>query len=212
MGRFIPMDNKSWVVLEKNAIEIINDEVLELKNTMPNERDRWEMMGKSGFVPRIQKLFGEFPYSFSNHKMVPDPVTPRLVVRCLEYARAHFSKFEWNGALVNLYVDGADGIGMHSDDEPELNKEAPILSFSFGATRRFLVMANKNHSAAVKKRLTLDLEHGDLVVMGGNLQEGFKHSIPKTKKPVAWRLNITIRSLLEINRAKKPRLVEVEEE
>ena len=211
MGRFIPMDNESWVLFEESAIDVIEAEVLELKNVMPTERDRWMMMGKSGLVSRIQKLFGESPYSYSNHKMVPDPVLPRLVMRCMEYARSKFPTFTWNGALVNLYVDGADGVGMHSDNEPELNREAPILSFSFGATRRFRVVANKNNLAASKKSLVLDLKHGNLVVMGGKLQDGFKHGLSKTKTSVSWRINVTVRSFLETPNAKKPRLIKVEE-
>ena len=194
------MDENSWVLFKEKVMQPSEEELTELKNAMPQVRDTWKFMGKQGELPRIQKLFGSFPYTYSSHKLTPEPCLPALVDRCLKYAAEQYPDFSWNGALVNLYVDGSDCVGMHHDDEPDLNPDAPILSFSFGATRRFRIAANKNHTHAKLKSMNIDLKHDDLVVMGGILQDGFKHGVPKTARKVSWRMNITIRSFVEKNK------------
>jgi alkylated DNA repair dioxygenase AlkB len=39
--------------------------------------------------------------------------------------------------LLNLYRNGVDSMGWHSDDERELGERPVIASVSLGATRRF---------------------------------------------------------------------------
>jgi alkylated DNA repair dioxygenase AlkB len=39
----------------------------------------------------------------------------------------------------------------------------------------------------------LELHHGDLVIMSGTTQELWRHRVPKTKKPVGERINLTFR-------------------
>jgi alkylated DNA repair dioxygenase AlkB len=48
-----------------------------------------------------------------------------------------------NSCLLNLYHDGNEGVGWHSDDEKSLGKNTIIASLSFGAERKFLLSTNK---------------------------------------------------------------------
>ena len=96
---------------------------------------------------------------------------------------------EFNGCLLNLYRDGSDSMGWHSDNEPELNKQSNIASLSFGATRDF---ALRNYHTSVKE--ILPLSNGDLLVMYPECQDQWKHSLPKRTRVKEWRINLTFRS------------------
>jgi alkylated DNA repair dioxygenase AlkB len=85
-------------------------------------------------------------------------------------------------ALLNLYRDGRDGMGWHTDAEP--GQGAVLGSLSLGATRRFRLRLPTG-------ALTLALEHGSLLLMAGALP----HALPKTRRPVAERINLTFRTL-----------------
>ncbi|MBP9129397.1 MAG: alpha-ketoglutarate-dependent dioxygenase AlkB, partial [Steroidobacteraceae bacterium] len=95
----------------------------------------------------------------------------------------------YNSVLLNLYRDGRDGMGWHADDEPELGREPVIASVSFGATRRFKLRHRRSRIAAC----TLDLAHGDLLLMAGVTQHLYLHAVPKTARPVGARVNLTFR-------------------
>ena len=45
----------------------------------------------------------------------------------------------FNSVLLNLYRDGQDSMGWHSDDESELGPAPAIASLSLGEPRRFLL-------------------------------------------------------------------------
>jgi alkylated DNA repair dioxygenase AlkB len=111
---------------------------------------------------------------------------------------------EFDSVLANLYRDGRDSMGWHSDDEPELGPEPVIASLSLGAARRFVFKtksrakpdAMRPPAAAVVERLGLELRHGSLLVMSGQTQAGYLHALPATAKPVAARINLTFRRIL----------------
>jgi alkylated DNA repair dioxygenase AlkB len=44
---------------------------------------------------------------------------------------------KFNSCLLNLYHNGNEGMGWHSDDEKPLGKNNTIASLSFGAERKF---------------------------------------------------------------------------
>lgn len=101
-----------------------------------------------------------------------------------------FSGGLFNSVLANLYRDGHDSMGWHSDDEPELGPEPVIASLSLGATRRFQL---RHKSRRDLQTVTLELGDGDLLVMAGTTQCHWQHQIPKTRKPVGPRINLTFR-------------------
>jgi alkylated DNA repair dioxygenase AlkB len=98
---------------------------------------------------------------------------------------------EFNGLLLNYYRHGQDSMGFHTDAEPELGRNPVIGSLSLGATRRFVL----KHKAG-GERVTLDLSHGSLLVMGGTCQHFWLHGLPKTKEPIGERINLTFRKIL----------------
>ena len=91
-----------------------------------------------------------------------------------------------NFALLNLYRDGQDYMGWHTDNETTMHGQ--LASLSLGDTRRFLI---EESSGTGKYRL--DLEHGSLLLMNVEL----RHTLPRTVRQVGERINLTFRQIAE---------------
>ena len=120
----------------------------------------------------------------------------------LETTAAEIRKRHWllqretgigfNSVLANLYRDGRDRMGWHSDDERELGPRPVIASLSLGACRRFVL----RHRREVSSKLAIELPHGSLLVMRGETQRHYRHALPATAKPVGPRINLTFRRIV----------------
>lgn len=121
------------------------------------------------------------------------PATPwwdeaeSLRQRCAKLCNTPF-----NSVLVNQYRNGQDGMGMHADDEPILGPQPVIASLSLGQTRKLLC----KHRFDTSRKLDIPMRHGSLMVMAGNFQHAWKHGVPKSKKSMQPRMNLTFRRLL----------------
>jgi alkylated DNA repair dioxygenase AlkB len=98
----------------------------------------------------------------------------------------------FNSVLCNLYRDGHDSMGLHSDAEPELGENPVIGSVSLGAVRRFQLRHRKRREA----KLDIDLPSGSLLVMRGTTQHHYRHGISKQPSVVTPRINLTFRRIL----------------
>ena len=98
----------------------------------------------------------------------------------------------FNTCLANLYDNGSQGMGWHSDDEPALvterGLETVVASLSFGATRKF----SFKHKTKAEK-VDLLLQSGQLIVMRGQTQTYWKHTLAKSTKILEPRINLTFR-------------------
>jgi alkylated DNA repair dioxygenase AlkB len=88
-----------------------------------------------------------------------------------------------------LYRNGQDSNGWHADDEKELGEFPKIASVSFGASRKFKMRRKDNH----KEKFEIVLNHGSLLLMLGKTQAYWQHQIPKTRKIISERINLTFR-------------------
>ncbi len=96
----------------------------------------------------------------------------------------------FNSCLLNLYGDGSEGMAWHSDAEKDLVKNGAIGSMSFGAVRKFALKHKET-----KETVSQILDHGSLLVMKGTTQTNWLHSVPKTKKVMSPRINLTFRKI-----------------
>ncbi len=128
-----------------------------------------------------------YTYSGVTHPASPWPDYLGEIRRRIEEA----SQAPFNSLLLNYYRHGDDSIGFHSDDEKELGRNPIVPSLSLGATRQFVLKHMKT-----KERLTFELTHGSLLIMAGSTQHHWQHAVPKTKKPVGERINLTFRNIL----------------
>ena len=102
-----------------------------------------------------------------------------------------FCGHQFNSCLLNLYHHGDEGMGWHSDDEPELGRNPLIASVSFGEERVFKLRHRKDKGL----RLDVPLPHGSLLVMGGAMQHYWQHSLSKSAKDLKPRINLTFRRI-----------------
>ncbi len=79
------------------------------------------------------------------------------------------------------------------DSETALVPSSSIYSFSFGATRDFVITSKQSGATASGQRRVIPLTHGSLVIMGGEMQKYYKHAVPKRKACTQPRVNITFR-------------------
>lgn len=160
-----------------------------LREDVPWEVHRIRMFGRQVDSPRLSCWMGDpaARYRYSGTEFVPQPWHPALLP--LRDQLAAFCGHAFNSVLLNRYRDGDDGIGWHSDNEPELGPAPVIASLSLGAGRRFLLRRRDDHA----KKAEVLLDHGDLLVMGGQTQRLYQHCLPKSARPLAERLNLTFR-------------------
>ncbi|GMN11655.1 alpha-ketoglutarate-dependent dioxygenase AlkB [Croceitalea sp. MTPC9] len=160
-----------------------------LKTTIPWQQDNIKVFGKIHPQPRLTALFGNNgkSYSYSNITMNPHSFTSELLE--LKEAIESISEISFTTCLLNLYRDGKDSNGWHSDDEAELGKNPVIASISLGQ-ERFFHLRHKNDKRLRQKIL---LTHGSLLLMKGETQHFWQHQIPKTTRQIKERINLTFR-------------------
>jgi len=148
------------------------------------------LFGREVSIPRLTAWYGDQGrvYTYSGIRLEPLAWTPLLAdLRDRAGATAGTS---FNSVLANLYRNGSDSVGWHADDEPELGVDPVIASLSFGATRT-LAMRRRDGSY----RASVDLQDGDLMVMAGATQTLWVHRVPKVRRPVGSRVNLTFRTV-----------------
>ncbi|MGA8854960.1 MAG: alpha-ketoglutarate-dependent dioxygenase AlkB [Christiangramia sp.] len=169
------------------------DELLKYFLEFPEwNQDKIKLFGKEILQPRLTALFGEAGkiYTYSGLQMKPQPFTPEIISvknRCEKYVE----NLRFNVCLANLYRDGTDSMGWHADDEKELGKRPVIASVSLGEERIFHLKHKKDKTLKHKIRL----QHGSLLIMSGSTQEFWKHQLPKTRKQIDPRVNLTFRKI-----------------
>lgn len=97
-----------------------------------------------------------------------------------------------NSCNANLYEDGSQAVGWHSDDESlflATRQDALIISLSLGATRIFELYPRDEPDNITR----LPLSHGDLCTMEGLMQKHYFHRIAKERHVQGARINLTWR-------------------
>jgi alkylated DNA repair dioxygenase AlkB len=163
-----------------------------LLREVPWEVHRIRMFGREVASPRLSSWIGDAgaAYRYSGSRFEPKPWLPAL--SALRDRLQEELDRPFNSVLANRYRSGADAMGWHSDDEPELGPEPLIASISLGASRRFVL----RHRRDPAQRLALELEPGSLLLMAGATQHHWKHALPRTTRPVGERINLTYRQIL----------------
>jgi alkylated DNA repair dioxygenase AlkB len=151
------------------------------------KNDEVVIFGKHITTKRLTAWYGEGNYTYSN--VMKQPISWTLELLGLKGIVEDLTGAKFNSCLLNFHQDGSEGIGWHSDDEKEMG--SVIASISLGAKRRFLF----KHKVT-KEVAELDLEPGSVLVMKGDTQKFWKHSLPKSTKVKEPRINLTFRSLV----------------
>lgn len=163
-----------------------------LLNQISWESDLVKIYGRDIVTRRKVAWYGDRPwdYRYSGHSRFALPWTENLLQ--IKTILSHHCEAGFNSCFLNLYHNGSEGMGWHSDDETSLDPESPIASVSFGEPRRFLFRLRSDHSQ--KKEILL--ESGSLLLMDASSQKFWQHSLPISKKCSGPRINLTFRRML----------------
>ena len=151
-------------------------------------QESYTIYGKSVLAPRLVAWYGDanavYTYSGIRHQPLP---WNRELLEIRDRIGASCQR-EFNSVLANLYRTGADSMGWHADQEPELGPNPFIASLSLGETRTFKLRHRQS-----KRVVKLELTSGSLLLMGGELQHHWQHCVPKTVLDKTARINLTFR-------------------
>lgn len=98
-----------------------------------------------------------------------------------------------DSCMINGYINNKDYIYPHSDNEA-LGEHKPVLTFSVGETRKIQFKWIDNRS----KKITIDLNNGDLLLMYGQTNTKLTHTILKEIKEVGVRYSYTFRIISKL--------------
>lgn len=138
--------------------------------------------GAPSLLPRLSSWYGPIDYAYSKVVMQANSISdvPNISIAYKHIAEKLLTP---NGLasnsdcfLINKYRNGRDSCGEHSDNEPEVDQEYPIITLSLGQTRYMLIRELTNPGNAISIKLC----PGSVLVMNGpNFQKYFTHQIPK---------------------------------
>ena len=166
-----------------------------LLTTLPWQSDIVTLFGKTHVTTRQIVWMGDSDasYQYSGHTRQAIAWTDS-VFHVKHHVEQQLLKIgihaNFNSCLLNYYPSGDEGMGYHADDEKELGHQPIIASLSLGATRKFVFKHKKTQD-----KIELYLESGQLIVMHGDTQEYWKHTITKTKTVNEGRISLTFRQM-----------------
>jgi alpha-ketoglutarate-dependent dioxygenase alkB family protein 2 len=179
--------------LPKEIVSTSFSDILKEVDFLSDEESAIVMMGKKINIPRKQCGYGDkgADYKFSGVKVEGKTWSDVPILNTIKEYIHEKLNIPVNFVLVNFYQNGDNYIGYHSDDEKDLNGKYPIISVSLGEERDFLL---KNKSTGkIHKQV---LHNNSCLLMIPPCQQLYKHSLPKRKKAVNPRINLTFRVIV----------------
>lgn len=186
----LPCDGEAYYFGRAFAAEEADPLFEALFATVPWQHDETVMFGKRIVTARkVAWLADEaLAYTYSGITKQARPWTNEVLEIKARIERLTQTSF--NSCLLNLYHDGNEGMGWHSDDEKDLARHAAIASISLGAERKFVFKHKR-----LPEKVEVRLEHGSLLLMRGETQSHWLHSLPKSKRITTPRINLTFRTI-----------------
>ena len=150
-----------------------------------------KIFGKTHQIPRLQSWYADdgIEYTYSGKKLQRHNWNKTLIE--IKQEIESITSIKFNSVLANLYRNGNDSMGLHSDNEKELGVNPIIASLSLGESRD-IHFKHKN----IKTSINIPQTSGQLIVMYGQTQKYWKHEIKKTKKFKKPRINLTFRNII----------------
>ena len=147
------------------------------------------------FGNRSVAYYGKHPYTYTGGSHPPRSFNENQYLKTvLEAVNERYPEFDYNSAMITRYRDGKDFMPLHADDEDCISQNSSIMTLSFGETRALQFRPKDSHSFS---DATLNLAHGDVVLMSQLSQSHFLHTIPKEPFSSKPRISITLRLIVE---------------
>ena len=155
------------------------------------KNDQAMMFGKLIETKRKVGWYGSHPFEYTYSKITKKALPWTDELEKLKAICEKQTGQTYNSCLLNLYHNGSEGMGWHSDGEKDLKKNGSIASMSFGAVRKFAFKHRENG-----EKVEVVLEHGSLLEMAGTCQTHWLHRLPPTTKVTQPRINLTFRTIV----------------
>ena len=140
----------------------------DLLEQVPWQAERRQMYERVVDVPRLLCFYGE-----------EDPLPHPRLVMAREALNAHYARELgelFTTAGLCLYRDGRDSVAWHGDTIGRgKTTDTMVAIVSLGDPRRLHLRPRLGGADPV----TIEMGHGDLVVMGGSCQRTWEHAVPK---------------------------------
>lgn len=172
------------------SIDTANQYLIELQKGISWEQDVIHLFGKTFITQRRVAWFGDEPYEYKYSKISRVAKLWTNTLRRIKEVVESNCDESFNSCLLNLYRDGNEGMGWHADNEKELKRNGTIVSISLGAERKFSFKHKVSHEV-----VDINLENGSALLMKGEIQQFWKHCLPKSKKISKPRVNLTFRNI-----------------
>lgn len=171
----------AWVDLLPGWLDNDNGLFESLLDHVPWRGEQRQMYERLVDVPRLLAFYGE-------HDPLPHPT----LVEAREALSHHYQaelRERFTTAGLCLYRDGRDSVAWHGDTIGRgKNEDTMVAIVSLGSPRTFML---RPHGGGVT--IKHQLNHGDLIVMGGTCQRTWEHAIPKTSRSVGPRISVQFR-------------------
>ena len=200
-----PTDNLLPYDGQVNDLGVVINDANALYNNLltelPWQPDIVTLFGKTHVTTRQIVWMGDhdvsYHYSGQTRRAIPWTKQMLHVKRHIEQQLSSSGiNVDFNSCLLNYYPSGEDGMGYHADDEKELGAQPIIASLSLGARRKFVFKHKTIRQKNKPVKVELYLESGQLIVMHGDTQDFWNHTITKTKTVKSGRISLTFRKVL----------------
>jgi alkylated DNA repair dioxygenase AlkB len=191
MEVLVKTDSSSLILheIDPEIYEMLPDIISNIKDILLVHPEI-KIYGKTAHQRRSVGFFSDesIGYKYSGQLMTSTNLTPELIY-LLQYINEKFNS-DYNGILVNYYLNGNEYIGKHSDNEKLLKKDVGVCAISFGAIRKFRIRDKKTNKIIVD----CPTYPNKIIQMCGDFQEEFTHEIPIEKKVKEGRYSFTFRT------------------
>ena len=186
------LPNDGTVFLYENEIQ---SDYAALRKTIDWKHQKIRLFGRWVLQPRLSAWYGDEGTDYAYSGLLNRPLPWNRQLLKIKQQVEEICNSDFNSVLLNLYRHGQDSMGWHQDNEPELGERPTIASVSFGESRRFQMRHKFDKSVS---RINVQLQDGSVLIMSGETQKYWQHQIPKTKKQVGERINLTFRKIITL--------------
>ncbi len=191
MKNILPFDGELYLISEFYPKDQADQLFARLMQTLAWREETIFLYGRWLKVPRLMCWYGDKQADYKYSGLNNQPISWTKELLAIKKDIEAFYPCTFNSVMANLYRNGKDSMGCHADDEKELGINPVIASLSLGE-QRFLRFRHKQS----KEKLDVQLKHGELLIMAGEIQHHWRHEVPKTKKTKTERINLTFRRVL----------------
>lgn len=146
-----------------------------------------EMYSQGAPVPRLIAIQGIFDNDMKPLYRHPADIQPDITQmtpitkKICEYLSTRLNQ-KFNHVLIQLYRNGHDYIGEHSDKTLDIQKYTNIVNYSIGATREMKLRTKKQINDDNRQIKKVKLKNNSVFVLGWDTNQKWLHSINQDRR------------------------------